>query len=173
MLILGCLGFSQQSYAEDAKTVEYKIKAAYIYNFTKFITWLDDGLPEFNLCVLGVDPFGETIVPIEQRTVAERPIRIQRYPSFTKFFNSGTKAHCHIIFISAAIGNPLFIKNVENTLVIGDSPNFAEKGGMIGFVKNNNKIKLQINLDAVKRGGLKVSAKLLEVAEIVKDDNHD
>jgi len=52
---LGCLLLSQSLYAEDA-SVEYKIKAGYLFNFTKFVTWADDDSETFNLCILGNDP---------------------------------------------------------------------------------------------------------------------
>jgi hypothetical protein len=64
-------------------------------------------------------------------------------------------------------------QNVNNTLVVGESEEFIEQGGMIGFVNKQGKIKLQINLKTIKQSGLKVSAKLLEVAELVKGDNND
>jgi hypothetical protein len=56
---------------------------------------------------------------------------------------------------------------------VGESEQFIEQGGMIGFVNKQGKIKLQINLKTIKQSGLKVSAKLLEVAELVKGDNND
>jgi hypothetical protein len=171
LIILGCFLASKPTAAD--KTAEYKIKASYVYNFTKFVVWADDGLPDFNVCILGVDPFGDSINSIEQRMAAGKAIRLQRYPSFTKFFNDANKPHCHLIFVSPAIGNPLYVKNVTNTLVVGEKEGFASMGGMIGFISKHNTIKLQVNLDAVKRGGLKISAKLLEIAEMVRGGDND
>jgi hypothetical protein len=64
-------------------------------------------------------------------------------------------------------------QDVDNTLVVGESGDFISQGGMIGFVNKQGKIKLQINLKTIKQSGLKISAKLLEVADVVKGDNNE
>ena len=167
--ILGCLLFSQLLSADDS-SVEYKIKAGYLYNFTKFITWPADNAETFNLCILGNDPFGELIDPIEQRSVMGRSIKLFRFDSFK---SADTQPHCHILYVSSSIKDTLAHRDVDNTLVVGESSEFIAQGGMIGFVNKQGKIKLQINLKTIKQGGLKVSAKLLEVADLVKGDNDD
>ncbi len=96
--ILGCLLFSQLLCADDS-SVEYKIKAGYLYNFTKFITWSEDNAETFNLCILGDDPFGELIDPIEQRSAFGRPIKLFRFDSL----RNDKEQHCHILFISSSI----------------------------------------------------------------------
>jgi len=167
---LGCLLFSQLLYADDS-SVEYKIKAGYLYNFTKFITWPIDNSITFNLCILGSDPFVELINPIEQRSVMGRPIKVFRFDSLGSMDH---EPHCHILFISSSIKNtPAVVRNFDNTLVVGESGEFIEQGGMIGFVNKEGKIKLQINLKTINQSGLKVSAKLLEVADVDKGANND
>lgn len=165
--------FSQHVIADDPN-VEYKIKAGYLYNFTKFITWPEDKSETFNLCILGDDPFGELIDPIEKRTAFGRPIKIFRFDSLNK------EQYCHMLYISSTIkDNPAIngmsvIRDVDKkTLTIGESEQFSAQGGMIGFVNRLGKIKLQINLKTLQQSGLKVSAKLLEVAEIVEGENND
>jgi len=64
-------------------------------------------------------------------------------------------------------------QDVDNTLVVGEGGRFVAQGGMIGFVIKLGKIKLQINLKPIKQSGLKISAKLLEVADVVKGDNNE
>lgn len=174
LLCLGCFAASQLVFADDADIItdEYQVKAAYLYNFTKFITWTADDLQEFQLCILGDDPFGDAIKSIENRTVAGKTIKVLRFDNLTAL-RSQSRPHCHITFISSSINNTLIIKDVSNTLIVGESNDFAALGGMIGFINKQDKIKLQINPEAVKRGGLKISAKLLEVAEIIKEDIHD
>jgi len=97
-------------YADEA-SVEYKIKAGYLYNFTKFITWPEDKSETFNLCILGEDPFGDFNRSIEQRTAFGRPIKLFRFDTF----KAGQS--CHILFISSSIKDNLLLKN---TLVIHD-----------------------------------------------------
>lgn len=162
--------FSQYVIADDAD-IEYKVKAGYLYNFTKFITWPEDKSETFNLCIVGEDPFGDLIDPIEQRSAFGRPIKLFRFNSL----NKGQR--CHILFISASIKDNLLLKgmlvihDVDKSLSVGESDGFATQGGMIGFVNRQGKIKLQINLKTLQRSDLKISAKLLEVAELVGDDD--
>lgn len=164
--------FSQHVIADDSN-VEYKIKAGYLYNFTKFITWPEDKSETFNLCILGEDPFGVLIDPVEQRTAFGRPIKLFRLDRF----NAGQ--FCHILFISSSIKDNLLLKDAlvirdtDKPLTVGESEGFVAQGGMIGFVNREGKIKLQINLKALQRSGLKISAKLLEVAELVEGENND
>jgi hypothetical protein len=167
--ILGCLLFSQLLFADDS-SVEYKIKAGYLYNFTKFITWPADDAKTFNLCILGNDPFGELISPIEQRSVMGRTIKLFRFGNLESI---NKEPHCHILFVSSSVKDPLTAQNLNNTLVVGEKEEFIAQGGMIGFINRQGKIKLQINLKTIKQSGLKVSAKLLEVAEVIKGDNND
>ena len=163
---------SQQVIADDAN-IEYKVKAGYVYNFTKFITWPEDNSETFNLCIVGKDPFGDLIDPIEKRTAFGRPIKLFRMDSLNK------KQHCHILFISASIKDKVLLKgmliidNTHTSLTVGESEEFAAQGGMIGFVNRLGKIKLQINLKALQQSGLKISAKLLEVAELIDGESND
>ncbi len=166
---LSCLLFSHCLYAEDS-SVEYKIKVGYLYNFTKFVTWEDDGSESFNLCVLGEDPFGDLIDPIEQLSVMGRAIKLFRLGNV---FGAKKQPHCHILFVSSSITDTQFVQGVENTLVVGESAGFVTQGGMIGFVNKQGRIKLQINLKAITKNRLKISAKLLEVADIIKEDNNE
>jgi hypothetical protein len=164
------LFFSSSLYADD---VEYKIKAGYLYNFTKFITWPEDQSASFNLCLLGHDPFGELIDPIEQRTAFFKPIKVLRIPDTQALRRNSKSIHCHILFINLDLQNLPPLLDVKNVLVVGDGDDFAINGGMIGFITDNSRIKLQINWQAFKQSELKVSAKLLEVADVINGDIHD
>lgn len=152
----------------DNVNVEYKIKAGYLYNFTKFITWPEENAQTFNLCILGKDPFGDLINPIEKRSVLGRPIKLIRVNN-----SSQRDQPCHILYMDAPdlngaeLKNELALVDIANTLTVGEGEEFAKQGGMVGFVNRHDKIKIQINLKAFKQSGLTVSAKLLEVAEIV------
>jgi hypothetical protein len=169
LCILYCLLFSPAICAENS-SVEYKIKAGYLYNFTKFVTWSDVNSETFNVCIWGEDPFGELIDPIEQRSAFGKPIKLFRFDSLKSLEK---ELHCHILYVSSSVKDKVSGQDFDNTLVVGESEEFIEQGGMIGFVNKQGKIKLQINLKTIKQSGLKVSAKLLEVAELVKGDNND
>ena len=175
-----CLGllFSDCLAAGDAN-LEYKIKAGYLYNFTKFVTWPQINDKTFNVCILGSDPFGALIDPIEKKSAFARSIRIVRLNQADFLADSNLKTDCHILYVSG-VNNPKMVfekihasPKKDETLVVGESEAFVAEGGMIGFVNRNGKIKLQINLQSVRQTGLRISAKLLEIAELTKEKSHD
>ncbi|MEI6706946.1 MAG: YfiR family protein [Methylococcales bacterium] len=170
ILVLFCLLcslFLRDSYAESAPVDEYKIKVGYLFNFTKFITWTEETTETFNICILGNDPFGEIIDPIEQRTAFNLPIKLFRLTAMDK------AVHCHIVYVGSNVSAKTIAASTKNSLTVGEEPEFISQGGMIAFVKRQDKIKLQINLKLLQQNGLKISAKLLEVVEIVGGDRND
>jgi hypothetical protein len=168
LYILCCLLYLPYLCADTSAIDEYKIKAGYIFNFTKFITWPDDNNTEtFNICILGSDPFGDAIDPIEQRTAFNHPIKLFRLTSVSK------EPHCHIMYVSADVHTRSIIPYDKNTLTVGEEAAFISQCGMIAFAKQQDKIKLQINSKQLQKSGLKVSAKLLEVSELVGGCGND
>lgn len=148
------------SSAEGSENLEYKIKAAYLYNFTKFITWPEKSTPTFNICIIGNDPFGNLLNSLESKTAFDKPIRVLRYDDIKQAND------CHIIYLDQANSHI----TLENTLMVSSQPLFAESGGMIGFTLEDEKVRLHINLKAVKQSGLGISAKLIEVSTLVGED---
>lgn len=157
-----------------AQDLEFKIKAAYLYNFTKFITWPDIKSESFNICIVGKDPFGAILNSIENRESQGLPIRLYRYPTPTQV------THCHIIFLkfngtltgsTSAIMQSVNLP--EHILTVSDQEDFVNQGGMIGFIIKDDKVRLQINLLQLKNKELKISAKLLEVAELIIGDKNE
>ncbi|WKJ89654.1 YfiR family protein [Methylomonas montana] len=154
--------------------MEYKVKAAYLYNFTKFITWPEKASPTFNICIIGNDPFGKLLDPLESKTVLDKPIRLYRFESAKQ------AKDCDIVYFDntdqradLAIPGVLLIGSLKKALTVSSQPFFAESGGMIGFALDDEKVKLHINLKALKQSGLNVSAKLLEVATLVEGGEHE
>jgi hypothetical protein len=163
-----CLLCAPLSYAETPAPIdEYKIKSGYLFNFTKFITWAEENTETFNICIVGNDPFGELIDPIEQRTAFNLPIKLFRLSTISK------EQHCHIVYIGTGVNAKSAGLDNKNMLTVGEEAAFITQGGMIAFVKRQDKIKLQINLKCLQKSGLKISAKLLEVVEIVGGDCND
>ncbi|MFW5443526.1 MAG: YfiR family protein [Methylococcaceae bacterium] len=169
------LFFSSQPSAQSS--IEYKIKAGYLYNFTKFIFWPENNSTTFNLCILGKDPFGSIIDPIEKRTVQNKPIRLRRLKSVSKVKD------CQIVYLGESNkkwGKPglslsgiLTISSFNGSLTVSNSSQITRAGGMISFFLKEGKVKLLINLKALRQSGLEVSAKLLEVAEIYEGESDD
>lgn len=176
LLLSLTLLFSGDLIANDS-SLEYKIKAGYLYNFTKFITWPDLTSPTFNLCIVGADPFGTIIDPIEQKTAFNRSIKIIRLAENDYFSNTNPGFECHILYLGSSNETKGFLEKLQShhlkpkgTLIVTDSESAIPNGEMIDFVNRDGKIKLRINLLSVKQSELKISAKLLEVAEIIKGD---
>ncbi len=162
-----CLLFSNDVLSKDID-VEYKIKAAYLYNFTKFVYWPPKNTLTFNICLIGHDSFGNIINPIEQKMVQGKKIQLFRYANLSQSFE-----HCYIIYFSLlATIKVRPDKNFKDILTIGEHDSFIHQGGMIRLFKNNNHIKFQINKQLIEKNGLEISAKLLELADII-EGNHE
>lgn len=156
--------FSQTSFAS-----EYQVKAVFLFNFSHFITWpnhsFEDQYSTFIIGIIGDDPFGPFIeAAVEGERIGTHVIRVQRYSSISEIKN------CHILYIGTK--DPEQIKKIlhevsgRNILTVGDTPNFARWGGMIRFYTEQNKIRLQINNTIARAEGLKISSKLLRVAQV-------
>ncbi len=151
--------------------MEYKIKAGYLYNFSKFVDWpvykKSEKNQTLNICLLGDDHFGSILDPIQKKKSKGRRIRLFRF----KQMQSEVR-QCQILFI--ADNEPEQAEQIISglngisLLTVGDTQRFAASGGMVGFVIINGKVRLQINRAAVEKAGLNISAKLLEVAQIVE-----
>jgi len=162
--------FSLSVSGQSAPSNEYQVKAAFLFNFTQFIDWPAQTFssPEapFVIGVLGQDPFGYYLEEIAEGE------QIDGHPLTVKRFNNVEAAKgCQLLFINPAKGEKLsdVLHNLKetNVLTVGEASNFAEQGGMIGFLTENRKVRIQINLQAAQRADLTVSSKLLRVAEIV------
>ena len=157
--------------AQQHKPGEYDVKAAFIYNFMKFIEWPDrafvDKHDSMNICVLGKSPFGSALDFVREEKINNRKIIVKHYN------NIHDMERCHILFISRSEEEGLtqILENLKglNILTISDTKGFAQQGVIINFYIEENKVQFEINQDAAKRSGLKVSSKLLSLAEIVRD----
>lgn len=159
------------AFAQD-NSIEHKIKAAYLYNFTKFITWPDGGKENFHLCILGEDPFGQIIDPIEKRWVKNKAIQLLRLKSLANV------DQCQMVFFAdptqiTNLPGILTVHSLPPLLTVGDGKKFTQQGGMIAFFLEKGKVKLFINVNAIKRNNLQISAKLLEVAQIIDGESND
>src|SRR6267378_1758058 len=156
--------------AQPASSREYQVKAVFLFNFAQFVEWPTNAFPEAQtplvIGVLGEDPFGAYLdETVRGEKVNDRPLVVQRYHRVEEI-----KA-CHVLFISRSETEnlePIFTNlKGRNVLTVSDAVGFAQRGGMIRFVTEKNKIRLRINLEAAKAAGLTISSKLLRPAEIV------
>lgn len=148
---------------------QYQIKAVFLYNFTKFVDWSVPAFPDENaplvIGILGEDPFGSYLDEvIAGEKLKDHPLLIQRYNSTEEIRD------CHILFINLPDQNKTaeIIESIKgrSILTVSDAPDFLELGGMVRFVTIDKKIRLQINPEASEASAIKISSKLLRLADI-------
>lgn len=165
LLIFLCL-FSS-SFTFSAIPDEYTLKLVYLYNFTKFINWGADTTQSteepFHICVIGKLPSSEPLNVLQTKRSQNRPITTGRYQA-----DSETQ-DCHILFITKSIRrnelNRILEQPHEDTIVVGESSDFAREKGDIGFVIDDKQhVRLEINLGNTHRKNVTIRAPLLEIA---------
>lgn len=156
--------------AQDAPS-EYQVKAAFLFNFAKFIDWPESSFetPQspFSVCVVGADPFGRALDDaLRGKTVANRPVVVSRLK------DPGLARQCQIAFISSSEKShlPAILEAFRGTngLIVGDADGFAAAGGTIQFTLEEHRVRFTINTDAAERARLQISSKLLALAKIVR-----
>jgi hypothetical protein len=157
--------------AQTNTSPEYQLKAVFLFNFAQFVDWPPKAFPEpqtpLSIGVLGDDPFGSYLdETVRGEKANNRPLIVQRYRRV------GDIKTCHVLFISRSESDRLEqILNTlkgRNVLTVGDLEDFALQGGMIQLFTEKNKIRMRINLGAVKAANLTISSKLLRVAETTR-----
>lgn len=151
LLMWLCVPFSAQA----TPSKEYLVKAAFIYNFTKFVEW-PSADKTINLCMVGSHGYDGTIKEIEKRSNSKIRYRV---------FDSDAKSNNCQAYIYDKL--PASIPQQPNLLTIGEGKGFIEQGGVIAFVPKSGKIKFIINLPAARKAGLKMNPQLLEIADEV------
>jgi hypothetical protein len=156
--------------ADSSDSSEYLIKAGFIYNFAKLVDWPASSFAQPDspivIAILGTDPFGTII----DRTVGGK--KIGSHPFVVKRLKGGADFRdCQILFVSsseyahmdeilrAARGLPI--------LTIGETPGFANHGGIINLTLEDDKVRFEVNVDAAKQANLNISSRLLALARIV------
>lgn len=162
-------GLSGVCFAES-KPNEYQVKAAYLYNFGKFVNWpagftVADN-DSFAICIIGEDPFGPAMNSIVAgEKIGGKPVQIRHISK------KQDAASCRVLFISSSedsrVREILTDFAPVNVLTVSDMPNFVARGGIIQFVVLDNKIRFEVNLSAAERSNLNLSSELLKVAVAV------
>jgi hypothetical protein len=149
---------------------EYDVKAAFLYNFAKFVDWPSAAFPEpnssFRICVLGKDPFGGSLqAAVGGEEIAGHKLTVVRTDSLSR------PAGCQILFISRSerdqTSQVLTAVRDSPVLTVGDAPGFLEQGGMINFLLEGGKVRFEINNEAAGRANIRISSKLLQLARRV------
>jgi hypothetical protein len=156
----------------QAPSREYLLKAVFLFNFTQFVDWpanaFENAQSPLVIGVIGDNPFGAYLTQtVSGEKINGHPLTVQYYKSEEEI------KLCHILFVNVnetkKLEQVLETAKGKNMLTVSDHPDFLKQGGMIRFVTNNNKIKLQINIDACRESKMVLSSKLLRLAEIIKN----
>ncbi len=149
---------------------EYAVKAAYLYNFAKFVEWpseaFADAAAPLSICIAGENPFGGALDTLTGKRVEDRLVAVRHVPAATGL------EECHIVYIGRTEQGRFKAVLAKLArlpiLTVGDIADFAQEGGMIGLVEAEQRIRFNINLAATRQANLKLSSQLLKLATIVE-----
>lgn len=166
MACLACISLLQ---AQVPK--EYQVKAALLYNFTKFVEWppgrFDTEHAPLIIGVFGKNLFGAELQnAVQGRKLGTHDIVVKQLTS------TDEAATVHLLFVPTAedAHTPALLQTLQNqpVLTVGESAAFAKSGGMINFVLEGDKVRFEINGDASAQAGLRISAQLMKLAKTVR-----
>jgi hypothetical protein len=169
-VVVCCLAVVTQ--AQSA--TEYQVKAAFLFNFAKFVEWPADAFPgvdaPLQICLLGLDPFGREF----EEVIGDKSVNGHRieviHPSGVPQARG-----CQIIFVSSSENRQALeiLRGLRGAtvLTVGDTAGFARMGGIINFVLDDGRVRFEINVKAAERAHLKISARLLTVAKLIVTDD--
>jgi hypothetical protein len=198
-LIIPALVLIAASMATPAQTGnevdrEHIVKAAFVYNFIKFVDWPKEKMADPNepiiIGIIGSRDFTKAFDPVKGKKIKNRNISIIYFEGFEKLTKSRTGddrqwnqkmetlKRCHALLLctcrSARVENSRqIIKSLTGfpVLTVGETDDFLESGGIISFLEEEDKIRFEINVAAAKRNKLKISSKLLRLAKRVLKEN--
>jgi hypothetical protein len=159
-------------HAQRSNPSEYEVKAAYLYDFGKFVAWPANvaTADDFPICVLGEDPFGASFdATIAGETINGKKVVVNRIVKPQEAMS------CRILFISASeesqLKEILATLDKKSVLTVSDISQFTRRGGMIQFVIDANRVRFEVNVTTAQRAGLTLSSQLLKVAINVRRDS--
>jgi hypothetical protein len=147
------------AYSGEPNAIEYEVKAAFLFNFLKFVDWPAAPDGPWVIGVVGAGSFtGILEDTVRGKTVKGFPVTVKRLPGIS------AARGCHIVFVpmrvQAAFAPP------PGVLTVGDDLHFLDAGGIVGFYLEEGKVRFEIQADAAKAAGLRVSAQLLKLGKI-------
>ena len=155
--------------AQSPVADEYPVKAAFLFNFAKFVEWpaLAFKGPEdpIAICVLGQNPFGSALQDVvRNKTVANRAFVVREVSNAQEAIN------CQIVFVSSSERKRfrLLLDGLKgrSILTVGEADDFTANGGIINFKLKDARVRIEIDPGAADRAGLRISSKLLSLAEM-------
>jgi hypothetical protein len=161
---------------DASNSSEYLIKAGFIYNFAKFVEWPSATFSQPDspivIGVLGTDPFGNVLDRIvEDKKIGTRGFVVKRLKWGKDLKDLKDLKDCKILFVSASerahIDEVLQSVKGLSILTVGETPGFAERGGVIRFTLEDNRVRFEVNVEAAHQADLNISSRLLTLAKII------
>ena len=156
-----------------------EVKAAFLVKFAKFTDWPSDALPAdapITFCVMGDDEVAGAIQRLDRARAGQaRELKVLRLKAdILSHHEDPTLRSCHMLYATGLDSKlwPVLLSAIEGAPVfsVSDSEGFAERGGLAALYVELKKMRFAINIDTIRRSGLHVSASVLSLARIVKDD---
>ncbi len=163
--------FLAQSFASAEPNDEYRLKAAFLFNFTRFVEWPPQAFKTagepISICILGKNALDEALTEaVRGKTIQDRTFAI------VPISDPAQAQSCQILFVSSSERKrlPAILHAVggRGVLTVGETDSFTAEGGVIGLKLDDRKIHIQINPDAAEQQHIRISSKLLTLAEIVR-----
>lgn len=170
LLVAAFLGWAGAAWAQGMPADEFKLKTAFLYNFTQYVEWpaaaFASPAAPFVVCVAGSNPFGEHLKALESRSYKTHPITLA-YPRSVAEARS-----CHMLYADelrpSSLGRDAWKLLADSPVLTVSSAADANEVGMgIGFVVQSGKLRWALNLASTRQAQLKVSSKLIEIAALV------
>jgi hypothetical protein len=197
VLVLAAAGLLQATDSDSAPSKEYQVKAAFIYNFIKFVEWPKEASEQettepITIGIIGKNPFGTAFEAITKKRIHNRKVVLKHFPGFAKnsvryrkdnetkykYKDADALKACNVLFVGSSeskYGKEIIdIVKDNSVLTIGETKNFLEDGGIVGFVTEEKKVRFGINLIAAERAELKIRSKLLRLAKrVIKQEERN
>ena len=160
-----------QGVGGESSLAEYKVKALFLFNFAKYVEWPPEAFASADspivIGIIGENRFGNHLAKaVEGKSISGRSIVVRQIDKEEALLS------CQILFISgsekARLPQILDLVKTRPILTVSEIENFTQRGGAIGFVKKEERIRLEIDLEAAQRARLQLSSKLLSVADSVR-----
>lgn len=147
---------------------EYQVKAAFLYNFVKFVEWPAATAPKkrIHIGIIGNGPAADAVEAFcKEKSINDKPLVTRRLKW------DDDLRHLHIVFVSDTdskkVQQILAGASETGALTVGDVDGFAARGGIINFFVEDSKVRFEINSNAASEAGFKISARLLSLAKPV------
>lgn len=157
--------------AQTPAADEYQIKAAFLFNISKFVEWPQDAFkaPDdpVTICVLGANPFGGALEDaVRGKLIGTRPLAVREVA------NAQQAGKCQVVFVSAAERKRCrsFLDELKgrSILTVGEAEDFTANGGIMNFKLRDARVRIEIDATAAERARLRISSKLMSLADVTR-----